>query len=79
MRLLVDWRRIKEERGAILVLVAVSLVGLLGSAGLAIDLGRGYVTKIRLSRAVDAAVIAAASAFRSGQAAARQEALLNFA
>ncbi len=74
MRLLVDWRRIKEERGAILVLVAVSLVGLLGSAGLAIDLGRGYVTKIRLSRAVDAAVIAGASAFRSGQATALQHA-----
>ncbi|MEE9185346.1 MAG: VWA domain-containing protein [Acidimicrobiia bacterium] len=74
MRLLVDWRRIKEERGATLVLVAVSLVGLLGSAGLAIDLGRGYVTKIRLSRAVDAAVIAGASAFRSGLATALQHA-----
>jgi hypothetical protein len=49
------WRgRLCDERGAVLVFVAVSLVGIIGFSGLAIDLGRGYVTKIRLSRAVDA-------------------------
>ena len=62
----------KDERGAILVFVAVSLVGLLGFAGLAIDLGRGYVTKVRLARAVDAAAIEAASNIRLGEAAAEQ-------
>jgi Flp pilus assembly protein TadG len=70
---LVWWRdRILEERGAILVFVAVSLVGILGFSGLAIDLGRGYVTKIRLSRAVDAAAIEAASSIRLGQAKAEE-------
>ena len=52
--------------------VAVSLVGIIGFSGLAIDLGRGYVTKIRLSRAVDAAAIEAASSIRLGQAKAEE-------
>ncbi len=52
--------------------VAVSLVGIIGFSGLAIDLGRGYVTKIRLSRAVDAAAIEAAASIRLGQAKAEQ-------
>ena len=68
-------RRVSNERGAILVFVAVSLVGLLGSAGLAIDLGRGYVRKMRLARAADAAAIAAASAIRNGQVVAEQHGL----
>lgn len=71
IRGLARWRRkISDERGAILVFVAVSLVGIIGFSGLAIDLGRGYVTKIRLSRAVDAAAIEAASNIRLGQASA---------
>ena len=52
--------------------VAVSLVGIIGFSGLAIDLGRGYVTKVRLSRAVDAAAIEAASSVRLGQTKAEQ-------
>lgn len=74
MRVRFDWSRIKDERGTIAVFVAVSLVGIIGSAGLAIDLGRGYLQQLRISRAVDAAVLAAASAFRSGQATAQQHA-----
>ncbi len=67
------WRgRLSDERGAVLVFVAVSLVGIIGFSGLAIDLGRGYVTKIRLSRAVDAAAIEAASSVRLGQTMAEQ-------
>ncbi|MEJ2342278.1 MAG: pilus assembly protein TadG-related protein, partial [Gemmatimonadales bacterium] len=70
---LVRWReRLSEERGAILVFVAVSLVGIIGFSGLAIDLGRGYVTKVRLSRAVDAAAIEAAYNVRLGQTKAEQ-------
>ncbi|MGH9379442.1 MAG: vWA domain-containing protein [Thermoanaerobaculia bacterium] len=65
-----------DERGAVLVLVALALIiVLLASAGLAIDLGRGYVTKARLSRAVDAAALAAARALRTGEDVARREAL----
>ena len=64
--------RIKEERGAIAVFVAVSLVGIIGAGGLAVDLGRGYLRQIRISRAVDAAAIAAASAVRQGQTVAEQ-------
>lgn len=65
-------RRIKEERGAIAAFVAVSLVGIIGAGGLAVDLGRGYLRQIRISRAVDAAAIAAASAVRQGQNVAEQ-------
>jgi len=66
--------RFSDERGAILVFVAVSLVGLIGVGGLAIDLGRAYVTKTRLSRAVDAAVLAGARSLRLGQSVATQKA-----
>ena len=72
-RLFLDWRRLKEKRGAISAFVAVSLVGLIGAGGLAIDLGRGYLRHIRISRAVDAAVIASASAIRQGLAAAEAQ------
>ncbi len=65
----------REERGGIIALVAVSLVMILASAGLAIDLGRGYVERVRLSRAVDAGSLAAARSLRLGQAAARGEAV----
>src|SRR5690606_16800944 len=40
----------------------------------AIDLGRGYVEKMRLARAVDAGALAAARTLRQGEAAAREEA-----
>lgn len=66
-------RRINEERGAIAAFVAVSLVGIIGAGGLAIDLGRGFVRQVRISRAVDAAVIASASAIRQGVAAAEAQ------
>lgn len=70
------WRRIQArfsgESGAVAVFVAVSLVGIIGIGGLAIDLGRSYVVKARLSRAVDAAALAGASAVRLGEATARQ-------
>lgn len=64
-----------DESGGILVLVVVSLLGIVGAGGLAVDVGRGYLTQLRLSSAVDAAVLAAASSLRLGQAAAAQRAL----
>lgn len=53
-----------DERGAVLAFVVLALIVILASAGLAIDLGRGYITKARLARAVDAAALAGARAFR---------------
>ncbi len=50
----------KNNRGQILVLVAISLVVLLGFAALAIDLGYFYHTKNQLQGAADAAALAGA-------------------
>jgi Flp pilus assembly protein TadG len=48
------------ERGAIGVLMAASLVALIGAASLAIDLGAAMVTKAELQNASDAATLAGA-------------------
>jgi uncharacterized membrane protein len=53
----------REERGASLVLVALSLVAMLGAASLAVDLGLLYVARNEAQRAADAAALAGASAF----------------
>jgi Flp pilus assembly protein TadG len=67
------WHRvIRNERGTVLAFVAVSLVGLLGIAGLALDSGRAYVKRSELSRAVDAAALGGAAALRQSQTAAEQ-------
>ncbi len=69
------WRAVtRDESGAILILLAVSLVMMMASAGLAIDLGRGYVEHTRISRAVDAGALAGARALRLGQVTARAQA-----
>jgi Putative Flp pilus-assembly TadE/G-like len=52
-----------RERGATLVLVAVSLVVLLSAAALAIDLGILYVARSEAQRAADAAALAGAYTF----------------
>ena len=67
-------RALADESGAVLVLVAVSLFMILGATGLALDLGRGYLEKMRIGRAVDAAALAGARALRSGQATALSQA-----
>lgn len=64
----------RNRSGSVLAVVALSLVVLLGSVGLALDLGRGYLTRARIARAVDAAALAGARVLRSGQQAARVEA-----
>ncbi len=53
-------------QGQVVVVVAVSLVALIGMVGLAIDSGRGYGVKAKLSSAVDAAAIAGAMALSQG-------------
>jgi len=64
-----------DDRRAIVVMVALVSVVILGMAGLAVDLGRGYVAKAQMSRAVDAGVLAAARSLRQGQTVAEQQAL----
>jgi Flp pilus assembly protein TadG len=56
----------RNQRGGVLVLVACTLVVLIGAVGLAVDSGRAYGVKARLNAAVDAAAIAAARALAEG-------------
>jgi Flp pilus assembly protein TadG len=58
----------------VLALVAFFLVVLMGCVGLGLDLGRAYLVKIRLGRAVDAGALAAARVLREDEDAARAEA-----
>jgi Flp pilus assembly protein TadG len=64
-----------NRRGGVLVFVAVGMISSLLVAGLAIDVGRGYLLKAHLSRAVDAAALSAARSLRSGELEARQRAV----
>jgi Flp pilus assembly protein TadG len=59
--------RQQGERGSILILVVLSALIIIGSAGLAVDVGRMYATKAELSRTVDAAALAGVLEF-NGQA-----------
>jgi Flp pilus assembly protein TadG len=49
-----------RQRGAVAILVALSLVVLVGMLGLAVDAGQLYVTKTELQSAADACALAAA-------------------
>ncbi len=77
--LLKQWRRVarrlRSERGSVMVMVTGGLVILLGIAGLTLDSGRAYLMKSQMSRAVDAGVLAGARAFRAGESTARSQAL----
>lgn len=50
----------RKEKGAVAVIVALSLVGLIGFVGLALDLGKLYVAKTELQNSADACALAAA-------------------
>jgi len=67
--------QLRSEAGAVIVIVAGSMVILLGMAGLALDSGRAFIVRSELSRAVDAGVLAGARALRAGEASARRQAL----
>ncbi len=66
--------RLRNERGAVTLFVALSLVVTLGVVGTALDVGHAYLARTRISRAVDAGALAAARTLRQGQAAAEAEA-----
>jgi len=63
-----------NRRGGVLVFVAVGMLSSLLVAGLAVDVGRGYLLKAHLSRAADAAALSAARSLRSGKSEARKRA-----
>lgn len=61
--------RIKQKRnGQVLLLFAIALPVLIGAAALAVDFGFAYITRINLSKAVDAAALAAMSNINLGPA-----------
>jgi uncharacterized membrane protein len=47
-----------DQKGAVIVVTAFSLLAILGLAGLAVDLGYLYVVKCELQRAADAGAMA---------------------
>ncbi len=53
----------RDERGAVLVLVAVCMVAVLAAASLAVDLGMAMTARGEAQRVADAAALAGASAF----------------
>jgi len=65
---------LSRQRGAIAIMVAISMLVLLGVAGLAIDAGLAYLVKSRLNAAVDSAALAGARAVTTGTNQAEQAA-----
>jgi len=59
-------RHLDNERGGVLVFVVLGMLLMVPMVGLTIDAGRGYILRAQLSRAADAAALAAAGALRSG-------------
>jgi Flp pilus assembly protein TadG len=56
----------QRQHGAVAIMFGLSLVVLIGFAGLAIDLGRFFVIKTELQNAMDACALSAASQLRPG-------------
>jgi hypothetical protein len=52
--------RLRDQKGAIIVVAALCLMMILGIAGLAVDLGYLYVVRCELQRAADAGAMAGA-------------------
>jgi Flp pilus assembly protein TadG len=68
----------ENERGQVVILVAVSMTLMLLFLALAIDVGFAYVTKARLSKAVDAACLTAMRNLAQGQTTAKNLAINSF-
>jgi hypothetical protein len=67
-------RRVRRaDRGQVLVIFGLSVVGLLAAAGIAFDVGRFYTEKRFLQNAADAGALAAANALIRGEDAATAE------
>lgn len=57
---------IKNEKGSVAIIVSAAMVALLGFSGLAIDVGMLISERVKLSNALDAAVLAAAQDLPDG-------------
>src|SRR5688500_7098217 len=55
-----------RQRGAVLVILGISLAVLIGFLGFVVDLGRLFVTKTELQSAMDACALAAAAELKPG-------------
>ncbi|MEQ8718830.1 MAG: pilus assembly protein TadG-related protein [Acidimicrobiales bacterium] len=64
----------EHDRGAVLIIISVSMVALLGMAALAVDLGNAWSGDRRLNTATDAAVLAGAVELLDGGSAAQAQA-----
>jgi hypothetical protein len=58
-------RLLRDQRGALMAIVGLAIIPLFAAVGLAIDTGRGYMLKSKLSYAIDAAGLAAGRAFET--------------
>lgn len=65
-------RRCERQSGQVVLLLVLSLVVVVGTVGLAIDSGIGYLIKAKLNAAVDSAVIAGARTVSQGSTQAQQ-------
>ena len=65
---------VRNTRGSVLMLVAIGMVFMFAMSGLAVDSARGYLTRLRLVRAVDAAALTGARTLRSGATVAQEQA-----
>lgn len=66
---------LRNEKGAVAVLIGISLVTFMSLFALSVDLGHIFVTKAELQNAADSAALAAVVELRNGTEAARQKAL----
>ncbi|AMG73160.1 TadE/TadG family type IV pilus assembly protein [Sphingopyxis granuli] len=59
-------RLIRDQRGNALMLTAAAIVPVIGIVGSAVDIGRAYMTQLRLQQACDAGVLAGRRAMAAG-------------
>lgn len=67
MKKLLNLINLRDESGAVAVIVAISMVALLGFTALVIDGGRLYSEKSKLQKAMDATVLAGAQGLRTSE------------
>jgi len=72
-------RPVRNQRGATLIMVAISMVVIFGFAVLAIDVSMMLLARTQLKNAADSAALAGASALVDGDAAAATEQAIKFA
>ncbi|TDL73868.1 hypothetical protein E2R56_13375 [Rhodococcus qingshengii] len=73
MKRILKFIRLRDESGAIMVIVAVAMLGLIGFTALAVDGGRIYSEKSKLQKAVDSAVLAGAQGLLTSDSSAARD------